>query len=95
MNRFLSCFGFLHVVFIFRKPYRVRATTLQDNEEKVIVEDTFPAKGLQDTDVDDGSTPGKLESWVIKLEQSVNVLLTVCSLPSILFLTCSLCVVCI
>eukprot|EP00268_Persea_americana_P030114 TRINITY_DN2916_c0_g1_i1.p1 TRINITY_DN2916_c0_g1~~TRINITY_DN2916_c0_g1_i1.p1 ORF type:complete len:368 (+),score=69.56 TRINITY_DN2916_c0_g1_i1:270-1373(+) len=59
-----------------RKPYRVRATTLQDNEEKVIVEDTFPAKGLQDTDVDDGSTPGKLESWVIKLEQSVNVLLT-------------------
>lgn len=77
-------------MFIFRKLYQIRATTLQDKEEKVIVEDKFQAKGLQDTqrevadDKASESTPGRLESWVIKVEQSVNVFLTVCSLPSIL-----------
>ncbi|KAG7963059.1 hypothetical protein I3843_09G098600 [Carya illinoinensis] len=63
-----------------RKATWVRATVLQDQEEKVVVEESFPAK----TSADDGGKGGgneppessSLESWVIKLEQSVNIFLT-------------------
>ncbi|KAL6010279.1 hypothetical protein ACLOJK_000710 [Asimina triloba] len=65
------------------KVYRVRATTLQENKEEVTVEETFQNKSLADT-VGDGtntelsqSTPGKLERWIIRFEQSVNTVLTV------------------
>ncbi|XP_058070822.1 ubiquinol oxidase 4, chloroplastic/chromoplastic [Magnolia sinica] len=64
-----------------RKVHRVRATTLQDTEEEVIVEDSFQAKSLRETESrtdaePSESTPGKLERWAIKIEQSVNILLT-------------------
>lgn len=54
---------------------------MQDQEEKVVVEESFPAK----TSADDGGKgsdnelpqSSSLESWVIKLEKSVNIFLTV------------------
>ncbi|KAB1221791.1 Ubiquinol oxidase 4, chloroplastic/chromoplastic [Morella rubra] len=63
-----------------RKSCRVRATVLQDNEEKVVVEESFPVK----TSPDNGGKGGgreppessSLERWVIKIEQSVNIFLT-------------------
>jgi hypothetical protein len=55
---------------------------LQENEEKVVVEESFPAKTSSD---DGGKGSGNeppesssLERWVIKVEQSVNIFLTVC-----------------
>ncbi|XP_010928410.1 ubiquinol oxidase 4, chloroplastic/chromoplastic isoform X1 [Elaeis guineensis] len=67
---------------VSRKLYKVRATTLQEKEEKVTVEDTFNAKTFPGnegkvTDADPTtSAPGSVESWVIKFEQSVNIFLT-------------------
>ncbi|KAI4295972.1 hypothetical protein L6164_035965 [Bauhinia variegata] len=62
---------------------RVRATLLQDNEEKVIVEELFPSKtSLSDSSKGSGrnsttsSSSSVLEKWVIKCEQSVNIFLT-------------------
>lgn len=60
---------------------------MQDQEEKVVVEESFPAK----TSADDGGKGGgneppessSLESWVIKLEQSVNIFLTVWLITSL------------
>lgn len=67
-----------------RKLFRVQATVLQEDDKKVAVEESFQPKSICD---DDGKgTPGEssesssssgLESWVIKLEQSINVFLTV------------------
>lgn len=63
-----------------RKSFWVRATVLQENEEKVVVEESFPAKNSPD---DGGKGSGNeppesssLERWVIKVEQSVNIFLT-------------------
>ncbi|KAL7212299.1 hypothetical protein ACSBR2_015055 [Camellia fascicularis] len=66
-----------------RKVFRVQATVLQDDEEKVVVEESFQPKTIP---VDDGkgihgessnsSSSGVLERWVIKLEQSINIFLT-------------------
>ncbi|KAF2585716.1 hypothetical protein F2Q70_00034837 [Brassica cretica] len=59
---------------------RVQATILQDDEEKVVVEEsfkaeTFPGKGpLLEEESDTSSSA--LEASVIKLEQGVNVFLT-------------------
>ncbi|GMP73335.1 hypothetical protein CsSME_00031115 [Camellia sinensis var. sinensis] len=67
-----------------RKLFRVQATVLQDDEEKVVVEESFQPKTIS---VDDGkgihgesstsSSSSGLERWVIKLEQSINIFLTV------------------
>ncbi|XP_077216177.1 alternative oxidase family protein [Tasmannia lanceolata] len=65
-----------------RKLCRVRATSLQDKEEKVVVEDSFQAKSLGDTEEKRSdrepleNTSGLLERWAIKFEQSLNILLT-------------------
>ncbi|KAK9089768.1 hypothetical protein Scep_028850 [Stephania cephalantha] len=62
-----------------RKFYRVRATTLQENEKKVEVEKSFQPKSFPDEEgkgSGEGQSSSKLEGWIIKLEQSVNVLLT-------------------
>ncbi|XP_010538743.1 PREDICTED: ubiquinol oxidase 4, chloroplastic/chromoplastic [Tarenaya hassleriana] len=61
----------------------VRATILQDDEEKVAVEesfrsDTFPGeKSKEDSGgLNSSSSSNALEAWIIKLEQTVNVFLT-------------------
>ncbi|XP_010270059.1 PREDICTED: ubiquinol oxidase 4, chloroplastic/chromoplastic [Nelumbo nucifera] len=68
--------------FLSRKFCRVKATTLQDNEEKVVVE-PFQVKGIpdnegkgSDADGSDSMSSSVLERWVIKIEQSVNIFLT-------------------
>ncbi|KAI9123573.1 hypothetical protein K1719_004873 [Acacia pycnantha] len=63
---------------------RVRATLLQDNEDKVIVEESVPSKISSSDDTNKGSSgessssssSNTLEKWVIKLEQSTNIFLT-------------------
>lgn len=55
---------------------------MQEKEEKVNVEDSFPVKtdlpreGLDDNLDPETSNSGGLESWIIKFEQSINVFLT-------------------
>ncbi|KAM7265471.1 hypothetical protein ACFE04_003154 [Oxalis oulophora] len=66
-----------------RKLCVVKATTLQEDEEKVVVEDSFPMK-QQQQHIDDeiatkqGESPetSSTEKWVVKLEQSINIFLT-------------------
>lgn len=78
---------FSHFCFygLYRKPLRVKATTLQEEDEKVVVEDSFPAKTSsidQEEAIDSGvstSTPSRVDSWIIKFEQMLNIALTVCS----------------
>ncbi|EEF43798.1 Alternative oxidase 4, chloroplast precursor, putative [Ricinus communis] len=61
---------------------RVQATVLRENEEKVVIDETFQPKSFTDDDDGKGGRTGgdppdtSLERWVIKLEQSVNVFLT-------------------
>ncbi|GAB4830785.1 Ubiquinol oxidase 4, chloroplastic/chromoplastic [Ancistrocladus abbreviatus] len=66
------------------KSFQVRATVLQDDEEKVVVEETFQPKSFPD-DQWNGSNGEKppeksssngFEQWVIKFEQSINIFLT-------------------
>ncbi|KAG5516362.1 hypothetical protein RHGRI_037172 [Rhododendron griersonianum] len=66
-----------------RKLFRVQATVLQEDDEKVAVEESFQPKSICDDDgketlgeSSESSSSSGLESWVIKLEQSVNVFLT-------------------
>ncbi|KAL6992861.1 Ubiquinol oxidase 4, chloroplastic/chromoplastic [Sarracenia purpurea var. burkii] len=66
-----------------RKLFRVQATILQEDEEKVVVEESFQPKTIPDDDgkgIHGGSSESLsssgLERWVIKLEQSINILLT-------------------
>ncbi|KAL9690142.1 hypothetical protein QQ045_010538 [Rhodiola kirilowii] len=68
---------------ISRKLYRVKATILQDEEEEVVVEDSFQAKGFpnvgwegSDGEQNGSSSTGPVERWVINLEQSINIFLT-------------------
>ncbi|OVA01122.1 Alternative oxidase [Macleaya cordata] len=66
-----------------RKLFRVRATVLQDDEEKVVVEESFQSKSFPGNEgkgsvgepLEDTSS-SLLERWTIKVEQSVNVALT-------------------
>lgn len=67
-----------------RKLFKVQARILQENEEKVVVEDSFQPKSSPEVDGSgsdreppDGSSSSGIERWVIKLEQSINILLTV------------------
>nr|XP_023885271.1 ubiquinol oxidase 4, chloroplastic/chromoplastic isoform X1 [Quercus suber]POE69779.1 ubiquinol oxidase 4, chloroplastic/chromoplastic [Quercus suber] len=70
---------------ISRKSCRVRATVLKENEEKVVVEESFPSKTSPgdggkgsggDNEPPESSSSGALERWAIKIEQSVNIFLT-------------------
>lgn len=68
----------------FRKIYKVRATSLKEKDEEVIVEDSLRARTPLDNERKEmdaeQSEPGAVERWVIKFEQSVNVLLIVSSI---------------
>ncbi|XP_057764953.1 ubiquinol oxidase 4, chloroplastic/chromoplastic isoform X2 [Salvia miltiorrhiza] len=64
---------------------RVLAKILQEDEEKVVVEKSFNPKGFPEKEKEgtSGSLPSDgspsssgLEKWTIKLEQSINILLT-------------------
>ncbi|XP_047957211.1 ubiquinol oxidase 4, chloroplastic/chromoplastic isoform X1 [Salvia hispanica] len=68
-----------------RRLVRVVATILQEDEEKVVVEESFNPKGFPEKEKEgtfgaspsDGAPPSSgLEKWTIKLEQSINILLT-------------------
>ncbi|XP_050369803.1 ubiquinol oxidase 4, chloroplastic/chromoplastic [Argentina anserina] len=66
-----------------RELYRVQATTLQDEEEKVVVEESFEFKATTSHEVKASSVEGfesepssEFEKWVIKGEQSINIFLT-------------------
>lgn len=66
-----------------RKLFKVQATTLQENEEKVAVEESFPRKNFPGGEGNrthgeppEGSSSSVIERWVIKFEQSINILLT-------------------
>ncbi|CAH8315339.1 unnamed protein product [Eruca vesicaria subsp. sativa] len=66
---------------LFRNVRGVQATILQDDEEKVVVEEsfkseTFPGKEPLLEEADTNSSSSDFEAWVIKLEQGVNVFLT-------------------
>ncbi|KAL9818423.1 Ubiquinol oxidase 4, chloroplastic/chromoplastic [Arabidopsis thaliana] len=66
---------------LLRNNHRVQATILQDNEEKVVVEESFKAETftgkepLEEPNMSSSSTSA-FETWIIKLEQGVNVFLT-------------------
>ncbi|XP_031394854.1 ubiquinol oxidase 4, chloroplastic/chromoplastic [Punica granatum] len=74
----------LHGHHLSRKWSPVRGTLLEDNEMKVAVEDSFQSKsfvpdkdGRGDSNGDSpSSSTSAMESWTIKLEQSINVFLT-------------------
>ncbi|XP_058758740.1 ubiquinol oxidase 4, chloroplastic/chromoplastic-like [Vicia villosa] len=63
---------------------RIRASLLQDKEDKVILQDSFPSKTTSPIDSATGSSasndsvssPSAWEKGVIKVEQSVNIFLT-------------------
>ena len=65
--------------------FRIRASLLQDKEDKVILQDSFPSKTASPFDSATGSnasddsvsSPSAWEKGVIKVEQSVNIFLTV------------------
>ncbi|PIN09303.1 Ubiquinol oxidase [Handroanthus impetiginosus] len=67
-----------------KRLFRVQATTLQDDEEKVVVEKSFdprsfPEKegeGTSGESPDDSQLSSGLQKWIIKFDQSVNILLT-------------------
>ncbi|VVB12107.1 unnamed protein product [Arabis nemorensis] len=65
---------------VFRNVHKVQATILKDDEEKVVVEESFKAdtftgkEAIEEPDM--SSSTSALESWIIKFEQRVNVLLT-------------------
>lgn len=82
----LSSFLLSDVIGTFMKKIRnidrVQATILQDDEEKVVVEESFKAETftgkepLEEPNMNSSSSSA-FESWIIKLEQGVNVFLTV------------------
>lgn len=67
-----------------RYSHKIQATILQENEEKVAVEESFQPKSSPENGGrgDNGKQPETssdgLEKFIIKLEQSINVFLTVC-----------------
>ena len=70
---------------------------MKENEEKVVVEESFPAKTSPgdggkgsggDNEPPESSSSGALERWAIKLEQSVNIFLTVQLISLSLCLCC-------
>ncbi|XP_010448915.1 PREDICTED: ubiquinol oxidase 4, chloroplastic/chromoplastic [Camelina sativa] len=64
---------------LFRNNHRVQATILQEDEEKVVVEESFKAEtfaGKEKEPLEEESNTSAFETWIIKLEQGVNVFLT-------------------
>lgn len=62
----------------FRKLYRVQATVLQDDEEKVAVEESFQPKSFPEIEKKESREKSAEDSsWLVKFEQSINVFLTV------------------
>ncbi|CAI9086863.1 OLC1v1020783C2 [Oldenlandia corymbosa var. corymbosa] len=65
-----------------RSSFSVRATVLQEDEEKLAVEHSFPSRsspgtgGRDDGDPPENSSSDGLQKWVIKIEQSINIFLT-------------------
>ncbi|XP_004293336.1 PREDICTED: ubiquinol oxidase 4, chloroplastic/chromoplastic [Fragaria vesca subsp. vesca] len=66
-----------------RNLYRVHATILQDEEEKVVVEESFEFKATTSDEVkassgeaSESEPSSDFEKWVIKGEQSINIFLT-------------------
>ncbi|XP_050213827.1 ubiquinol oxidase 4, chloroplastic/chromoplastic [Mercurialis annua] len=59
-----------------RKLCKVQATVLRDKEEKVVVEETAFQPNTFTADPIDTSPSPAFETWVIKLEQSLNFFLT-------------------
>lgn len=76
-----SVSSFLTCLQRFRNVHRVRATILQDDEEKVVVEESFKAETFRGKEPlleeESDTSSSALEASVIKLEQGVNVFLTV------------------
>lgn len=71
--------------FESNRRFRVQATTLQEDEEKLIVEKSFDPRSFPENEEEgtsgelhDGTPPTSgFEKWIIKVEQSINILLTV------------------
>lgn len=69
--------------YLHRKLYPVKAKLLQEDEEEVVVEKSFQTKSFPGNEVEQvgdsrvNSSSSGLERWVIKVEQSVNIFLTV------------------
>ncbi|WOK99941.1 ubiquinol oxidase 4, chloroplastic/chromoplastic [Canna indica] len=67
---------------VSRRLHQVKATTVQEEDEKVNVEDSFPKKTLpynerETMDYDPGTSDSAMVvSWNVKLEQSINIFLT-------------------
>ncbi|XP_027089624.1 ubiquinol oxidase 4, chloroplastic/chromoplastic [Coffea eugenioides] len=65
-----------------RNSFRVQATVLQEDEEKVVVEESFQSKSYPENggggngEPPDASSSSGLEKWVVKIEQSINIFLT-------------------
>ncbi|KAL4562993.1 hypothetical protein LXL04_027024 [Taraxacum kok-saghyz] len=65
-----------------RRSCKVQATVLRENEEKVIVEETFKPKTSPEeenrspSEPPNGQPPSSMEKIIIKIEQSINVFLT-------------------
>ncbi|XP_047310286.1 ubiquinol oxidase 4, chloroplastic/chromoplastic [Impatiens glandulifera] len=63
-----------------RKSFKVQATVLQDKEDDLVLEQSFAGKTLPNDELkgepSKSSLPNGFESWIIKLEQSLNILLT-------------------
>ncbi|PWA88922.1 ubiquinol oxidase 4, chloroplastic/chromoplastic [Artemisia annua] len=66
----------------FRRLCNVKATTLKEDDEKVVVEETFQPKSFpEEANGGPGEPPNRkpssfIEKWVIKVEQSINIFLT-------------------
>ena len=82
-----SCYALFWIIFsqfdVCSKLFRIRATILQDEEEKVVVEESFQSRTLIDGEEErkedslGDSASSDYERWIIKLEQSINIFLTV------------------
>lgn len=74
----------IFIAILCRKLYKVQATVLQEDEEKVVVEESFQPKSFPDGEEKgnqggppDGAPSNAIEGLAIKIEQSINVFLTV------------------
>lgn len=67
---------------LYRRLHQVKATTLQEKDEKVTVEEAFPLKtGAAGTSLSTGEA-SVVAPWNVKLEQTINIFLTVSFLIS-------------
>ncbi|KAF6159993.1 hypothetical protein GIB67_033077 [Kingdonia uniflora] len=72
------------IFFSSSNVFRVEANVLQENEEKVVVGESFKPNSFADNEVngsgrnssEDSSFSSALEKWAIKIEQSINIVLT-------------------